>query len=113
VGDSPERDRAVRTQIAFYGSTSAYRPVFEAHGWGELTDRLKGPVRAGDADAMAAAIPDEVVEAFAIVAPDWNEAARRIHARYDGLLDRVSLYALHGMVDASEAASIVAAFKRG
>src|SRR5204863_4360583 len=30
-------DLAVRQQIAFYGSTRTYRPVFEAHGWGGLT----------------------------------------------------------------------------
>ena len=27
---------AVRQQIAFYGSTPAYRPVLELHGWGDL-----------------------------------------------------------------------------
>src|ERR1019366_4796383 len=28
--------QAVRQQIAFYGSTPAYRPVLELHGWGDL-----------------------------------------------------------------------------
>ncbi len=27
---------AVKAQIAFYGSTPAYRPVLELHGWGDL-----------------------------------------------------------------------------
>ena len=67
-------------------------------------------MRAGDLGAMAAAIPDEVVDTFAIVAPDWDEAARRIRSRYEGLLDRVSLYGLQGMVDASDAGAIAAAF---
>jgi hypothetical protein len=29
---------AVRRQIAFYGSTSAYRPVLALHGLGDLAD---------------------------------------------------------------------------
>jgi probable F420-dependent oxidoreductase len=110
VGDAPEADRVVRAQIAFYGSTSAYRPVFETHGWGDLTDRLKEPVRAGDVDGMAALIDDDVVEAFAIVAPDWPAAARRIRERYDGLLDRISVYSLQGMADPGDAPEIAAAF---
>jgi probable F420-dependent oxidoreductase len=28
--------QAVQQQIAFYGSTPAYRPVLELHGWGDL-----------------------------------------------------------------------------
>jgi probable F420-dependent oxidoreductase len=32
--------RATRQQIAFYGSTPAYRPVLELHGWGGLQDEL-------------------------------------------------------------------------
>src|SRR5439155_14162771 len=55
-------DQAVRLQIAFYGSTRTYRPVFEAHGWGELTDRLHGLMARRDFDAMAAAIRDDVAE---------------------------------------------------
>src|SRR4051812_46728957 len=31
---------AVRATIAFYGSTPAYRPVLELHGWAELADEL-------------------------------------------------------------------------
>ena len=27
---------ATKRQIAFYGSTPAYRPVLELHGWGDL-----------------------------------------------------------------------------
>ncbi|MEH6593501.1 MAG: TIGR03617 family F420-dependent LLM class oxidoreductase, partial [Halioglobus sp.] len=43
-GDSEERfeqnRQAVRTQLAFYGSTPAYRPVLDLHGWGELQGHL-------------------------------------------------------------------------
>ena len=33
-------DRRVRKQIAFYGSTPAYRKVLELHGWGDLHTEL-------------------------------------------------------------------------
>ena len=36
-----------RTQLAFYGSTPAYRPVLELHGWGDLQHRAQHPVQAG------------------------------------------------------------------
>ena len=39
---SPQGVAAVKQQIAFYGSTPAYRPVLELHGWGELQDELNG-----------------------------------------------------------------------
>ncbi|HXW32337.1 MAG TPA: TIGR03617 family F420-dependent LLM class oxidoreductase, partial [Acidimicrobiales bacterium] len=38
--DMETADRAVRAQLAFYGSTPAYRPVLELHGWAGLSDRL-------------------------------------------------------------------------
>jgi probable F420-dependent oxidoreductase len=31
---------AVRTQVAFYGSTRSYRGVFETHGWGDVSLQL-------------------------------------------------------------------------
>ncbi|MHB8457443.1 MAG: LLM class flavin-dependent oxidoreductase, partial [Acidimicrobiales bacterium] len=40
TGDTDEQMEAaagaVKAQIAFYGSTPAYRTVLEHHGWGEL-----------------------------------------------------------------------------
>ena len=35
----------VKQQIAFYGSTPAYRPVLELHGWGDLQDELQARCR--------------------------------------------------------------------
>lgn len=110
IGDSPAMDRAVRSQIAFYGSTSSYRPIFEQHGWSELTDRLKPLARAGDTDAMTAAIDDDVLNAFAIVAPTWDAAAKLVEHRYGDILDRVGFYGLQNMVDRTEAPSIARAF---
>ncbi len=99
-------DHAVRRQIAFYGSTRTYRPVFEAHGWGELTDRLHGFMARRDFEAMAAAIGDDVLAEFAVQGATWEKAIRALRERYDGLLDRVGVYGF----DAAEAPRIAQAF---
>ena len=69
-------EEAVRMQIAFYGSTPTYRPVFEAHGWDGLQEKLHGLMARGDFAAMAAAIDDEVLAEFAVAADSWDDAAR-------------------------------------
>jgi probable F420-dependent oxidoreductase len=90
----PGQEETVRMQIAFYGSTRTYRPVFDAHGWGDLTDRLRGAVARGEWSEAAGLIGGDVLEAFAISASSWEDAARALGARYDGILDRVSIYGL-------------------
>jgi len=109
IGNDAEMERTVRTQIAFYASTTSYRPLLALHGWEGLTDRLKPLVRAGDLDAMAAAISDDVLDEFAIVAPSWEAAIAKANSRFGGLLDRIGFYSLQGMVQLSEAAAIAAA----
>jgi probable F420-dependent oxidoreductase len=58
---------AVRGLIAFYASTPAYRPVLDVHGWGDLQVTIRDLTRAGDWAALPAAVPDEVVDAIAVV----------------------------------------------
>src|SRR3546814_4187071 len=52
--------QAVRTQIAFYASTPAYKVVLDAHDMGDLQPILQERTRAGDWAAMAALVPDEL-----------------------------------------------------
>ncbi|MGV0814103.1 LLM class F420-dependent oxidoreductase [Mycolicibacterium boenickei] len=79
---------ATRKQLAFYGSTPAYRKVLELHGWGDLHTELHRLSLAGQWDAMGELIDDEVLGTFAVVAPipDLAAALRR---RCDGVIDRV------------------------
>jgi hypothetical protein len=77
-----------RKQIAFYGSTPAYRKVLELHGWGELHTELHRLSRAGEWDVMGSLIDDEILETFAVVAP-LDEVADKIRDRCDGVIDRV------------------------
>ncbi|MEV5848673.1 TIGR03617 family F420-dependent LLM class oxidoreductase [Streptomyces sp. NPDC051985] len=82
---------AVRRQIAFYASTPAYRDVLGHYGLGDLADRLRAMSRAGQWDAMAELIDDDVLAEFSVEAPPEKVAAE-IHGRYDGLLDRAMVY---------------------
>ncbi|HKP42004.1 LLM class F420-dependent oxidoreductase [Mycobacterium sp.] len=79
---------ATRKQIAFYGSTPAYRKVLELHGWGDLHTELHRLSLAGEWDTMGSLIDDEVLNAFAVVAP-LEEVAGALRKRCDGVIDRV------------------------
>ncbi|MBI2169098.1 MAG: TIGR03617 family F420-dependent LLM class oxidoreductase [Actinobacteria bacterium] len=108
VGDT-EEERAglrqmVKTQIAFYGSTRTYRPVFEMHGWEDTTDRLREHQARGDFGAMAAEVTDEMLEVYAVEA-GWDGIADAILDRYHGLVDRVFSYFAAGAWRASPEAA--------
>ncbi|ALI26089.1 putative OXIDOREDUCTASE [Mycolicibacterium fortuitum] len=79
---------ATRKQLAFYGSTPAYRKVLELHGWGELHTELHRLSLDGQWDAMGDLIDDEVLGTFAVVAP-IPELAAALRHRCDGVIDRV------------------------
>lgn len=81
---------AVRRQLAFYGTTPAYRPVFDLHGRGDLHPALKRRAAAGEWEAMAELIDDELLHEVAVVG-EPHEIAPMIQARLDGITDRVSL----------------------
>jgi len=85
-------------QIAFYGSTPAYRGVLESHGWGELQTELNRLSKAGQWDAMGKLVDDDVLDAFAIVG-EPDEIAPKLARRYGGLFDRVLGGAVPGAGD--------------
>lgn len=100
----------IRKQIAFYGSTPAYRPVLEVHGMGELQTQLNILSKDSHWDAMTALISDELLDAVAVVCPR-NEMAARIRARCEGVFDRVNLVARY-TPDESGWADVVQALKK-
>ena len=113
TGDSDaelaEADAAVRKQIAFYGSTPAYRPVLEVQGWGDLGDELNTLSKRGEWDEMGRRITDEVLDAFAVTGTA-AELPGLVHARVGDLIDRVSFYAPY-RADPERWGEVVAAFK--
>jgi probable F420-dependent oxidoreductase len=82
----------VKQQIAFYGSTPAYRGVLELHGWGDLQTELNGLSKQGKWVEMGELIDDDVLHAFAVVAGPEGVGAE-LKRRYGGVVDRCSFYA--------------------
>ncbi len=89
-GDDEEGFAASRAsttqQIAFYGSTPAYRGVLEMHGWGELQSELNMMSKRGQWVEMAGLIDDDILDAFAVVA-EPGKVGGELAARYGGLVD--------------------------
>ncbi|HET8928030.1 MAG TPA: TIGR03617 family F420-dependent LLM class oxidoreductase [Microbacterium sp.] len=114
VGDTPAAlDRAVqatRAQIAFYGSTPDYLPVLALHGWEGTHQRLHAMSRRGEWAQMAAAVPDEMLTAFAAIGSP-TEVAAQLRERYAGLVTRLSFYTSEPLSEES-ATALVAALAR-
>lgn len=93
VATGPDLDAAVETvrgQLAFYGSTPAYAPVLDLLGHGDLHARLNALSKEGRWDDMAALVPDDVVEAVAVVG-QRDEIAGLVRERVAGIADAVSI----------------------
>jgi probable F420-dependent oxidoreductase len=80
---------AIRSHLAFYASTPAYRQVLELHGWGDLGPELTRLSKEGRWPEMSSLIDDEMLNTFAVVAPP-EDLARQLATRCAGVVDRVS-----------------------
>ena len=93
TGDNEEQmaasARAAKQQLAFYGSTPAYRPVLEHHGWGDAQDELNRLSKQGEWVAMADVIDDTMLGTFAVVA-EPERIAEGVAASHSGLIDRLN-----------------------
>jgi probable F420-dependent oxidoreductase len=87
-----EAAKGVKGQIAFYGSTPAYRPVLDLHGWGDLQEELNRLSKEGRWAEMGDLIDDDMLATFAVVAP-LDEVADALKERWGDVLDRLSFYA--------------------
>lgn len=81
-----------RQQIAFYGSTPAYKPVLDIHGWGDLQPELNHLSKEGKWEEMGTAITDEILNTFAVVG-EPSAVAPELANRYGDVIDRLSFYA--------------------
>jgi probable F420-dependent oxidoreductase len=81
-----------RAQLAFYGSTPAYKVVLDAHGWSDAQPELNRLSKSGRWQDMAALIDDTMLKTFAVCAPP-DEIAATMQARYGDLVDRIAFNA--------------------
>ena len=101
--------KAVKTQLAFYGSTPAYRPVLELHGWGDLQTELNTLSKRGAWEEMAGLIDDEMLNTFAVVG-ELDDIAGMVRSRFEGIVDRFNFYAPYPM-EPERWAEVLAGFK--
>lgn len=79
-----------RSRVAFYGSTLAYLPVLEHHGWGALREELRELVRQERWADLSAAVPDQVLDEFCTAAA-YPDLAAALAARWTGLVTTVQV----------------------
>ncbi len=95
TGDNDEQleaaARAIKQQISFYASTRTYAPVLAAHGWEEVGPRLNSLSRQGKWEEMADLISDEMLTELAVIGRR-EHIGDLLRRKYDGLLERISLY---------------------
>ena len=83
--------RDAKNQIGFYFTTALYHTILDLHGMREVGKQCRAALRRFDVAAMAAAVPDELVDEIAIACtPD--EAVDRL-AQWQELTDEPLLYA--------------------
>ena len=99
-----------REQVAFYASTPAYRAVLELHGWGDLGQELTTMSKKGKWKEMGELIDDDVLHAFAVVAPT-SELAARLGERYGSIVTRLPFNPPKS-ADADAARELVASLRK-
>ena len=88
--DVDQARQEARSQIAFYYTTRLYHSILDVHGWRGIGEEIAQAFRRQDFEGMAAAVPDELVDAIAITGPP-DEARDRLR-QWEGLTDHVLLY---------------------
>ncbi|MFI7680540.1 LLM class flavin-dependent oxidoreductase [Amycolatopsis sp. K13G38] len=90
----PDEDRARRmaaAQIAFYASVKTYDSILTLHGFTDEAGAIQAARRAGDLEAMVAAVSDRMIDTIA-VAGTPEQVRSQFAARWAGLYERTLLY---------------------
>ena len=77
--------------LSFYGSTPSYRPVLDAHGWGDLHHELNTLSKQGRWLDMIGLIDDDILQTIAVCGTP-EKVAEQLVRRFDGVADRVAFY---------------------
>jgi probable F420-dependent oxidoreductase len=101
--------QAARGQFAFYGSTPAYAPKLELHGYRGLQPELNALSKQGQWLEMAEHFPEELVGELAAIGPR-DEIAGQVLDRVRGLTDSIGLVNSR-KPDASHFADVVASLR--
>jgi probable F420-dependent oxidoreductase len=112
IGSTDEEVAAARAkargQIAFYGSTPAYRVLLDHHGWGDLQPELNRMSKQGQWFEMMQLITDDMLDVIGVSGRP-AEAGRRLRER-NAWAERTSLV-LYNETDPDAVVDLVRAFK--
>ena len=78
--DPARAERDARLMVAFYVTVKTYDRLTSLHGWDAAVLEIRDAFRAGDMDAMAGAVPAEMLDAIALYGTT-AEARDRLAAR--------------------------------
>jgi probable F420-dependent oxidoreductase len=114
IGDTDEEIATARTkakgQIAFYGSTPAYRVMLAHHGWEALQPELNAMSKQGRWLEMMALVTDDMLDTIGVSGRP-AEVGRRLRAR-NAWADRTHLV-LYNETAPEAVVDLVRAFKEG
>src|SRR5262249_817385 len=100
--------RNARAQIAFYGSTPAYKVMLDHHGWGDLQPQLNRMTKEGRWAEMVDLVTDDMLDVVGVSGTP-AQAARSLRARND-FAQRTTLV-LYNEADPDAVVDIVRALK--
>jgi probable F420-dependent oxidoreductase len=103
------RDKA-RAQIAFYGSTPAYKVFLDHHGWGHLQPELNRLTKTGGWGEMVRLVSDEMLDVVGVSGRP-AEVGRRLRER-NAFAARTSLV-VYNETDADAVVDVVRAVHAG
>jgi probable F420-dependent oxidoreductase len=111
IATTPEEMNFARAQLSFYASTPSYRPVMDLHGWAGVAEKLSAHAARGEWGEMPMLITDEMLNEFCLVTEEENLAGE-LKKRYDGIADRLALYAPFVLKDKNRWGRLIEDFKK-
>ena len=94
--DMNKAESAVRGMLGFYGSTPAYRPVLETHGWDELQPLLRRMTKEGRWGELGNVFNQEHLQTLAVIGTPY-EVGVELAKRFGGTADRLALSTPQGI----------------
>ena len=85
--------RRAAMQVAFYATVKTYEVIFQVHGFDAERTRIRTAFLAGDNEAMADAVSDEMLGCMAVFGSP-TEVSRQL-SRYSAWADELILYPPH------------------
>jgi hypothetical protein len=98
-------EMTVRGLLGFYGSTPAYRPVLDTHGWGDLQPALRQLTKEGQWGKLGSLFNKDQVSTLSVIGTA-EEVGKELKRRFGGVADRLALSIPQG-IDTTDLSNLV------